>query len=256
MRLHGDADKAAWARAFAGEARKWGRAIGEVLDETVWPTRCISCDAPGQVLCDACRARLAYIDQCWACPVCGAPNGRFQCTECNTYSLKEAGYERLPFDACVSAVSFDERSASIVRGRKDLGERRLARDMAFCMACAVPPSWLGPPPVVCAIPAAGRALRSRGFDHGAELAEQLAGFLGVGTQPLLQVSRAADQRSLGRGGRFSNIRGRFHAPGQVPAHVIVADDVYTTGATVLGACQALRAGGAAVVQVVTFARVV
>ena len=27
----------------------------EALAETLWPTRCAVCDAPGEVLCDACR---------------------------------------------------------------------------------------------------------------------------------------------------------------------------------------------------------
>ena len=56
----------------------------------------------------------------------------------------------------------------------------------------------------------------------------------------------------------SNVRGAFGVP--VPARrlrrrVLLIDDVYTTGATVSAAARALKRGGAASVDVLTFARV-
>ena len=64
------------------------------------------------------------------------------------------------------------------------------------------------------------------------------------------------QVSLPRDRRRANTRGSFVASGEVPARVVLVDDVYTTGATASAAATALRAGGAASVDVVTFARAV
>lgn len=64
--------------------RRAVRELGEGAAELLWPTRCAGCDAPGVLLCDACRARLPLIDQAHACPRCGAPFGRLVCTECTS----------------------------------------------------------------------------------------------------------------------------------------------------------------------------
>ena len=134
----------AMAKVDAGERpvprwRRYALAAAVCLAETVWPTRCVICERLGSVLCERCRRALPYIDQWMACPRCGAPYGMRQCTECNRLSLRDTGFDDLPFEAGVSAAVFSSAVARIVRTHKDGGERRLARDMAYAMACAIPP---------------------------------------------------------------------------------------------------------------------
>ncbi|MVN62267.1 double zinc ribbon domain-containing protein, partial [Gordonibacter urolithinfaciens] len=131
--------------------RLYVRGAAEALAETLWPTRCAVCDAPGEVLCDACRSALPYLDWWRACPVCGAPFGRVQCSECNPVVLGRAGRDTVPYDGCASAVTFGEAPARIVRTYKDQGERRLAEPLACLMARARPPSWR--PEAVAFVPA-------------------------------------------------------------------------------------------------------
>ena len=142
--------------------RLYVRGAAEALAETLWPTRCAVCDAPGEVLCDACRSALPYLDWWRACPVCGAPFGRVQCSECNPVVLGRAGLDGVPYDGCASAVTFGEAPARIVRTYKDQGERRLAEPLACLMARARPPSWR--PEAVAFVPATSAARRRRGFD--------------------------------------------------------------------------------------------
>ena len=52
------------------------------------------------------------------------------------------------------------------------------------------------------------------------------------------------------------MRGAFAATAAASGTVLLVDDVYTTGATAGAAATALRAAGAARVEVVTFARTV
>ncbi|MBQ1559106.1 MAG: hypothetical protein IIZ69_13600, partial [Pseudomonas sp.] len=73
-------------------ARFWGGA-----QELLWPTRCVVCDLPGELLCERCRSRLPWIEQRFACPVCGAPFGELTCTECKA---------DWPTRSCVCALPF------------------------------------------------------------------------------------------------------------------------------------------------------
>jgi ComF family protein len=74
--------------------------------------------------------------------------------------------------------------------------------------------------------------------------------------PLARARRVAPQRGLDRGARRTNVRGAFRAEASVPRHVVLVDDVYTTGATVSAASTELRRAGARSIQVVTLARAI
>ena len=246
-----------WEGSTTESASWYVRASSEVIGETLWPTRCAVCDAPGETLCPDCRAKLAYVDWWRACPRCGAPAGRMQCCECNDLMLAELGVDALPHDGMASAVAFDDAAAAIVRTWKDSGERRLVNDMASLMAPQIPPAWLRECPVLAHVPATFAARQRRGFDHAEDLARTLADLLGLRQGSLLARPRTVDQRSLGRAGRARNLAGAFHTlPGTYcPPHVLLIDDVCTTGATACAATLALKAAGAATVRCITFARV-
>jgi predicted amidophosphoribosyltransferase len=82
--------------------------------------------------------------------------------------------------------------------------------------------------------------------------------LGVPVRPrwLRRVRPTRPQSDLAASERRANVRGAFRAAPEVSGrHVLVLDDVLTTGAT-LGECaRALRDGGARRVGVLTVARV-
>lgn len=239
------------------EAELYGRFAAEAVAETLWPTRCAVCDEPGKVLCARCRMMLPHLDWWRACPRCGAPFGRVQCSECNPVVLGASGLDEPPFDGCASAVVYGDDAARVVRTWKDAGERRLVDEMASLMAPVAPPAWLEDQPVVVPVPATSAALRRRGFDHGSDLARATAGILGLEAAPLLARPRSRDQRTLARRGRIANMEGRFLAlPGaDAPEAALIVDDVYTTGSTLFAATQAVRAAGARRVYALTFARV-
>lgn len=248
--------KASWKEVAAA----CGRAALDVACETIWPTRCAVCDLPGELICDACARALAFIDTWRACPRCGAPFGRVQCTECNTTMLASGDRTELPLAALASAVVLDRSARRIVLAYKDQGERRLSAVIAQVMARYVPPSWTAPQsgrsPAVAFVPATSAARRRRGFDHAEKIAHDVAEALDLEVAPVLARPRSRDQRKLTRTQRLANLSGRMTllAGATVPDTVILVDDVCTTGATLYSAAEAMQNGGAKTVYGLTFAR--
>lgn len=238
---------------------RFARELASGVAEVIWATRCIICDRPGKVLCDRCRLQLPYIDPWLACPRCGSPHGLRQCVDCNTFSLGEVGRNSVPFERCISVIEHRGLARNIITGYKDAGERRLSADIAHMVSDALPHSWKSANTVLTFVPADRLARRRRGFDHMALVAEELARQTGLPCARLLQKLPVADQRGLTRRERFANMGGSIRAAAQATAsagkRVLLIDDVFTTGATLFAACDALHAAGIRQVQCATFARV-
>ena len=248
--------------------------LKEVVAELLSPTRCVSCERPGVLLCGACREAMVRIDPIQACMRCGAPYGRMLCTECTSAEAGEgikggagAG-TNAPFDRCLAAAVFDGPPARIIRAYKDAGERRLASTIADLMYEAAltaereaPDRYGGILSQVDAltfVPVTAAAYRRRGFDHMELVAQALAERAGVSCCDALAKSGHADQRELAREERLAQSLGVYAvvAPEQVKgARLLLIDDVITTGATMKAAAPALVKAGATHVDVLALARV-
>ena len=218
----------------------------EGLAEFVFPTHCAGCEMPGAVLCDACRAALPLVAADGACPRCGAPFGALVCTECWDHEWA--------FEAALSLGEFEAPLARAVVLHKDAGEQRLGPLLGVLLAEQVAGRWPGWPQAVTYVPATRAALRRRGFDHGRAIADAVAVGLDVPLVDALARSAARDQRLLGRADRARNVAGSFTVAANLPANVLVCDDVFTTGATLDAAAAALLDAGAVAVRCATVAR--
>lgn len=238
-----------------GFARKAADAALELL----YPTRCVGCEMPGELLCDECRASLPWIEQRRACPVCGAAHGDVTCTGC------EGGWEPR---AVICALGFEGAAARMVTCLKDYHELRLAPVNAAAMLTALEeaaawPARDGRPrfdadalDAVCFVPATAEAFARRGYDHMELAARELAAMLGLPLADVLVRDKAADQRGLGRSGRAANLEGTIRAAEDVSGlRLLLADDVVTTGASLREAARALAARGAAPVTACSLTRV-
>jgi ComF family protein len=241
--------------------RSCARRLGWLADaalELLWPTRCAGCEQLGALLCERCTDALSRIDQDFACPRCGAPAGRLVCTECTPV------YEQsvFTFSQARCAVEFSEITRRIIIAYKDGGERRLASLLARLLADVIPAEWRRWADALTWVPADSQALRRRGFDHMELIARALAAQTGLRVLPTLMKQARADQRGLGRSQRKTNT-GRIFSVGHLEAllpglqirHLILIDDVFTTGATLDAASRALRAAKIQEIRVATVARV-
>lgn len=241
-----------------------GAALERVRDATfelLWPTRCVVCDEPGELLCEGCRADLAWIAQAGACPNCGAPYGRLTCTECD--APKGDPWE---LEGCVSALPLEGEARSLILAYKDGSERRLAPVLAAIACVAIDEAQhvcdargrrvdLDLIDAVCFVPATRAAFRRRGFDHMEDIARNLACLLGVPFADVLARPVARDQRSLGKDDRRRNAQGAVQVVGDVSGMgLLLVDDVITTGASMRACAAALLASGARAVWGCSVAR--
>jgi predicted amidophosphoribosyltransferase len=101
------------------------------------------------------------------------------------------------------------------------------------------------------VPARAADVTARGFDHAHELARALEVRLGLPALPLLCRTGPArpDQAGLTARDRARNLRGAFAAR-RPPPHVVVVDDLVTTGATLRACAGTLRRAGALSIEAV------
>lgn len=244
-----------WAKRVVRAARE----LADGAQELAWPTRCLGCELPGELLCEECRAELPWIAQRWACPVCGAPFGWITCTECD---------EQWETRSCICALTFKGTPARVATALKDAHEKRLAPVIASAIEVALEEAsaWDAPDgdprfmadalDAVAFVPATPDAYQRRGFDHMELVSRELARLTGIPLADVLVRSGGLDQRILGREERAENLAGAIRAIDDLSGmRILLADDVVTTGATMREAARALLARGAESVTACAFARV-
>lgn len=109
------------------------------------------------------------------------------------------------------------------------------------------------------VPLAASRARERGYNQSERLARALARRwrLAVWDDVVARTRETRTQTRLTPEERASNVRGAFQVTARNllrGAHVVLVDDVVTTGATLVACAAALCAGGARIVSFVTFGR--
>lgn len=108
--------------------------------------------------------------------------------------------------------------------------------------------------VIVPAPTTPARIRQRGYDQSELLARALAKKLGLPVLHMLQ--RKGSQHQVGSTAlqRRTQLTGVFEAIQKPPRHVLLVDDVLTTGATLEEAARTLREAGAKQVQAVVIAQ--
>lgn len=211
----------------------------ESLTDAVWDlvlgAACAGCGTPGRPWCRACRAALAG---------CGESAPR--------RALVLPAPAGLP--ATWTAGAYDGALRTAVLAYKERGRRELARPLGALLAGAVCRAAGSRRAVTLAVPSSPAARRVRGYDHVGLLVRSAVAHGAPPAAPMLRWSRdTADQAGLGARARAANLAGALRARDCAGAHVVIVDDVVTTGATLAEAARALRAAGALVLGAATVA---
>jgi ComF family protein len=241
--------------------------LGNLASEALaWPARvlfppvCVGCrrhvTEPG-ALCGSCWPQLRFLEKPW-CPVMGTP---FQYDMGEGFLSAEAIANPPPFDRARAAVAYTGVARRMVQSLKYSDRTDLAPWMARWMVRAGA-DLVADADVVLPVPLHRWRFFSRRFNQSAELARAIAAPTGKPFAPnaIMRVKMTRQQVGLGVSERQDNVRAAFRVPPENDIdvrgrRVLLVDDVYTTGATVSSVSKALKKGGAAAVDVLTFARV-
>lgn len=208
------------------------------------PFECLRCKMEGSLLCKQCADTLTKVPP--RCYRCGRwESGHHTCRRCRAKS---------PLEAVYPAASYDDTAAKeLVHALKFGRAKGAAKSVASILAAV---DNIPEDAYITYIPTANVRVRERGYDQAALITRELARITGRPHLPLL--ARIDDRRQTGktRSMRLQQMDGAFRIllPEVIKnQHILLVDDVLTTGATCEAAARALRKAGARHVSAAVFA---
>ena len=162
------------------------------------------------------------------------------------------------FDLCVAPLWYEGEVRQAFHRYKFGGCRRYARPFGTLLAQCISDRLSGRFDCITWAPLSSKRLRERGYDQARLLAKTAAETLEKPALPLLEKTRNIPAQSglEGTRARFENVKDCYALlPGAdvKDLHILLIDDVVTTGATLSTCARILREAGAASVVCAAFA---
>ncbi len=241
---------------FKGLRRGWQYFLHVLL-----PNTCCACkrDLSAQTqdpLCVDCAGQVKGVGHSY-CLRCGKPlpDGGAHCYQCRGTKAREFKCKIIR-----SAVVFGPQVRGAIHAWKYSGQTHWTEYLANLMK----KQWAAYPDladaeVLVPVPLHPKKYKQRGYNQSALLARALGKKfnLPVDESSLIRSRNTPSQTQFGREGRLQNMSGAFTCvrPENIQGkEVLLIDDVATTGATLEGCAQALKAAGAKKVIAYTLAR--
>lgn len=216
------------------------------------PSQCAICQRwPATRLCHDCVQQFAAPKP--RCQGCALPltGGAARCGAC----LRQP----LGLDGCWAGLDYAYPWSALLAAFKFHGDPGWAHSLGqLLLSLPGIEGALDAAELLLPIPLAPQRLRLRGFNQALLLARALAPHK-VQAHAVLRLHERVAQSGLTRAQRLHNLQGAFVVEPLAAAqlagrHLLLIDDVMTTGATLLSAGAALRQAGAASVRALVLAR--
>ena len=220
-----------------------------------FPRQCPSCEGSHEsatLLCDECEAEMAKLSTAPRCQQCAMPakEHRAPCPHCMSRGLR-------PFDRVVCLGVLRDPIKAVIHQAKYAARWTLAEYLADCAtqredvrevlsmaACLAP------------VPLYRRRQVQRGYNQSDVVARRMAGKLAV-VRPAVRVRDTRTQTELrSREARAENLRDAFLLVNPkciAGRHVVLVDDVMTSGATLLSLARTLKAAKPASLSAIVMA---
>jgi ComF family protein len=200
------------------------------------PRRCAGCD-------DVLRATEQAI-----CLVCLEDLPRTRFTDATDNPVARIFWGRVELAGAMALLHFDKRGLAqrLLHRLKYKGDKAVGRELGRLLGNELRAAQGMPTvDVVLPVPLHPRKERERGYNQSALIAEGVREALGLADHgPLLErVVHTASQTRKGRAERWVNVKEAFRVRDQAllrDRHVLLVDDVVTTGATLESCVRALQ----------------
>ncbi|TXC87812.1 ComF family protein [Paraburkholderia azotifigens] len=204
------------------------------------------------------RTLCSFCDEAWwnearlRCTVCAVPLSGFRRASLMHYRCGDCLTAPPAFDATVALADYRAPLDALAVGLKFRARLALAHEFARRLARSAFDVFdtldgRDRPDVVAPVPLSARRLVERGYNQAWEIARPCAKALGVRSDATLvrRVIDTAPQSKLDLDARRQNVGRAFVVAKTVQGlHVVIVDDVMTTGATLDALARTLKAAGA------------
>ncbi len=201
-------------------------------------------------LCQPCFDELSR--NFWHCDVC------HEAFEDEANHLQRCGrcLQRPPqFDQVIAPYHYVQPMAHLITALKFGKQYKNSRLLAMLLAPYVC-NIASPPECLVPVPLHPARLRERGFNQSLEIARDLSSLIGIplNTGLCRRQKNTQQQSSLSASDRRKNLRQAFTVKPSALQHIVLIDDVMTTGSTVNELASAVKQSGVKRVDVWVCAR--
>ena len=194
------------------------------------------------------------------CPVCNKVIGRMDyiCNDCADkfqYSNKE---EALCGGRLISVCRYSGSAEHIVLGAKRNRDGSKLSFMAYTLMRKITESYDTLPDVLLPVPIYHSDKVKKGYCHTEKICREITELTGIPTvSAVAKIKKTAQQKSLGREKHLVNLKGCFAVTDENALkgkHILVIDDVTTTGSTLTEIYHTIESCDPATVDFAVFAR--
>ena len=229
-----------------------GQLAVRLWDQALQPI-CLHCRIDAESnhgLCEKCLQLISFNATC--CEICARPlTQNLVCGQC----------QKIPpfFDRALTPLLYVDPVDRFLCGLKYREQFSFARFAAGVMTNHALKTGQKAPDMICPVPMTSKTLRKRGFNQSAFIGQLIAWQLGIpmSSNLILKTRDTAHQSDLKAKERQNNLKGAFECKRQVRGrHIVIVDDVLTTGATANEISKTLKKYGASRVDIWACARTV
>lgn len=217
--------------------------------------RCLACGAEifedNAFFCDKCNNELPFIQGAY-CNHCGRKTKvpEEYCNTCKNVLVA--------IDKGRSVFTYDKPINALIKRAKYNGEKYILQALADYLAIAYFKHYMAAD-FICYVPMTVKTEKSRGYNHGKVLAENLSERINVPVFHCIEKKKETErQAKLTREERKRNLDNAFRITDKKLVKgktALIVDDVSTTGATAENLAELLKKSGAAAVLLLTVASV-